>query len=70
MIMKEPDASMRVMNVFTDYLELLSERKMDSFVEENPKLAILHIVSALRPLALKEKLENDLVLHKRTLAKD
>jgi len=70
MKMKEPDASMRVMNVFTDYLELLSERKMDSFVEENPKLAILHIVSALRPLALKEKIENDLVLHKQILAKD
>jgi len=70
MKLKEPDPTMRVMNVFTDYLMLLSERKMDSFVDENPKLAIQHIVTALRPLALQEKIHNDLILYKQTLAKD
>jgi len=70
MKLKEPDPTMRVMNVFTDYLMLLSERKMDSFVDENPKLAIQHIVTALRPLALQEKIHNDLILYKLALAKD
>ena len=49
---------------------LLVEKKMEALVDENPKVAIRHICGELRPTALREKIENDILLHKSTLGKD
>ena len=65
----EEDPEMRIKSLFLDYKTFLRQRKLDSLVTDNPKLATAHIVSLLKPPALKAKIEKDLALSKHELRK-
>jgi len=68
--MAETDPKLRIIALFTDYISFLEEYKLQEIIESNPKLAVQHICKVLRPAALKNKVENDLELHKTDLRKD
>lgn len=65
----EPDPEMRVKALFMEYKTFLRIKKWDSLIEKNPKLAVSHICSLLKPVALKNKIESDLTLGKYELRK-
>jgi hypothetical protein len=67
--MQEKDSSMRVNQLVSDYLTLSREQGW-TIVEDQPKLAIKHLLSVVKPAHLKEVCENDLLLDQIELRKD
>jgi hypothetical protein len=67
--MQEKDSSMRVNQLASDYLTLSREQGL-TLVKDQPKLAIKHLLSVVRPAQLKEVCENDLLLDQIELRKD
>lgn len=65
----ESDPEMRIKALFMDYKTFLRIKKWDSLLEKNPKLAVEHICSLLKPPALKTKIEADLSLGQHKLRK-
>jgi len=65
----ESDPKMRIKMLFVDYKNFLRNRNWEELIDSNPKLAISHIVSLLKPTALKETIENDLALGKHDMRK-
>ena len=70
MRVSELDPRLRVISLFTDYKTFLREKNIEGIITDNPKVAVEHICSLLRPPTLKKKIENDLALHKTPLRKD
>ena len=67
---KEADPKLRFMNLFMKYFTFLEERNLSDLIETNPKTAVKHVCSLLRPLGFQQKIENDLSLEKAHLRKD
>lgn len=70
MKVNEPDPKLREMALFTDCKTLLRQRKIEAFIEANPKVAVRHICSVFRPPTVCKRIEKDLALHKANLKKD
>ena len=66
----EPDAELRAKMLFVDYKKFLRTRQWNRLPTENPKVAVGHICSLLKPPALKSAVENALSLGKYSLRKD
>lgn len=62
----EFDARLRILMLQTVYVELC-ERRRWNFVEKVPKAAVKHMVSVLKPLALKARIEDALQLKKHEI---
>jgi hypothetical protein len=67
--LQEKDSSMRVNQLVSDYLTLSREQGW-TLVKDQPKLAIKHLLSVVKPAQLKEVCENDLLLDQIELRKD
>jgi hypothetical protein len=67
--MQEKDSGMRIDQLVSDYLTLSREQGW-TLIKKQPKLAIKHLVSVLKPAHLKELCENDLNLEYIELRKD
>jgi hypothetical protein len=67
--MQEKDSSMRSNQLLSDYLTLSREQGW-TLVKDQPKLAIKHLLSVVKPPQLKEVCENDLLLDQVALRKD
>jgi hypothetical protein len=67
--MQENDSSVRVNQLVSDYLTLSREQGW-MLVKDQPKLAIKHLLSVVKPAQLKEVCENDLLLDQIELRKD
>jgi hypothetical protein len=59
--MQEKDSTMRINQLVSDYLTLRREQGC-TLVKDQPKLAIKHLLSVVKPAQLKEVCENDLQL--------
>jgi hypothetical protein len=59
--MQEKDSGMRIDQLVSDYLTLSREQGW-TLIKRQPKLAIKHVISVLKPAHLKELCENDLNL--------
>lgn len=67
--MQEKDSTMRINQLVSDYLTLSREQGW-TLVKDQPKLAIKHLLSVVKPTQLKEVCENDLLLDQLQLRKD
>jgi hypothetical protein len=67
--MREKDSTMRINQLVSDYLTLSREQGW-TLVKDQPKLAIKHLLSVVKPAQLKEVCENDLQLDQVALRKD
>lgn len=56
--------------LFVNYHCLLSQNGVKWIIEENQKLAVSHVFSAIRPQSLRERLESDLSFSHHSLKKD
>lgn len=54
--MKNPKAKARVQDLFASYLTILRSHWLKWLVCENQKVAVAHVLSAIKPLALRERL--------------
>jgi hypothetical protein len=68
--MMETDSEQRIIMLFTDYKSLLRIHGLSWLVEENTKLAVEHIIDALKPSILKKRIKDDLTLGHINLKKD
>jgi hypothetical protein len=67
--MHEKDSGMTVNQLVSDYLTLSREQGW-TLLKDQPKLAIKHLLSVVKPAQLKEVCENDLLLDQIELRKD
>jgi hypothetical protein len=67
--MQEKDSTMRINQLVSDYLTLSCGQGW-TLVEDQPKLAIKHLLLVVKPAQLKEVCENDLQLDQVALRKD
>ena len=67
---REEDPELRIISLFADYDQFLVNRNMQEIVKDNPKLAVQHICLLLKPVALRNKVEADLSIHRAALKKD
>lgn len=70
MNMDNKNAKSRMQGLFADYYSILSQQGVKWIIEENQKLAVTHVLSAIRPQSLKERLESDLSFSHHALRKD
>jgi hypothetical protein len=67
--MSEKDPALRVMKAVSDYHSLHRNLRLD-FINGKPKKAVEHLVSVIRPAALKDLIESNLEMDKSELKKD
>jgi hypothetical protein len=67
--MQEKNITMRINRLVSDYLTLSREQGW-TLVKDQPKLAIKHLLSVVKPAQLKEVCENDFQLDQVALRKD
>ena len=60
MNMSNRNARSRMQSLFVDYHSLLDRHGLTWIIEENQKLAVAHVLSAIRPVTLRERLTSDL----------
>ncbi len=65
--LNEPDATLRIMGLFSDYTTLLRSKNWEELITSNPKVATKHICMLLKPPALRNRIETDLELGMREL---
>lgn len=53
----EPNVSLRIISLFTDYKKFLADHGLKSLIDDNPKLCVKHITSLLQPNTLKKAVE-------------
>lgn len=70
MDMTNPDAVSRMENLFSLYREVLRQNGVAWISEENQKIAVGHVLSAIRPHAFQERLREDLEFSRARLKKD
>jgi hypothetical protein len=58
--MNEKDVSHRVITLFADYTTLLRNNGLSWVIKDKPKIAVSHIVTALRPNPLQKRIQEDL----------
>jgi hypothetical protein len=67
--LQEKDSGMRIDQLVSDYLTLSREQGW-TLIKKQPKLAIKHLISVLKPAHVRELCENDLSLEYIELRKD
>jgi hypothetical protein len=67
--MQEKDSTMRINQLVSDYLTPSREQGW-TLLKDHPKLAIKHLLSAVKPAQLKEVCENDIQLDQVAIRKD
>lgn len=70
MNMREKSASLRMQYLFSSYDTLLEENGLLWVFESNQKVAVYHILSAIKPEGLQMRLRDDLDFSKLSLKKD
>lgn len=70
MDMANSNAKSRMEGLFIRYHSILNEQGLTWIVQDNQKLAVSHVLSAIRPVTLKERLESDLGFSQHALKKD
>ena len=63
-------ATSRMKSLFIQYHSLLAKQGLSWIISDNQKLAVSHVLSAIRPNYLKERLESDLNFSHYNLKKD
>jgi hypothetical protein len=58
--MSEKDPEQIIVMLFTDYSSLLRMHGLSWLIKENPKVAVWHIVDALKPKSLQARVRGDL----------
>jgi hypothetical protein len=64
------DINSKILKLFSDHRAILKKHGCIDFLEEYPKLAVNHIVQALKPDVLKKRIEAELSFEKKFLCKD
>ena len=70
MNMDNRNARSRMQQLFVQYHALLTTHGLTWIVTENQKLAVSHVLSAIKPVSLKERLEADLSFSHHDLKND
>lgn len=70
MDMKNPDGSARMRNLFIDYHTLLRRYGLSWVLDSSEKVAVQHVLSAIRPAKLRSRLESDLAFSHAHTRKD
>ena len=70
MNMNDTAATSRVESLFILYIMLLRKHGLSWVQDSNPKVAVYHVLSAIKPKTLCNRLENDLEFGKTELRKD
>lgn len=60
----------RLQDLFASFHKIISRNNLNSIVNDNQKVAVQHVLSAIRPTSLREKLESDLSFSHHSLKKD
>lgn len=56
--------------LLVDYQKILRRHGVSWTLQENKKVAVVHVLSAIRPHSIKVRLESDLEFSKTSLKKD
>lgn len=70
MYMKNPNASMRMRSLFDDYQALLQDHELAWLLGQNPKEAVQHALSAIKPAKLRSRLKSDTPISRRERERD
>lgn len=70
MNMHDANATSRIESVFVGYHQILRRNGLSWIVKDNQKVAVSHVLSAIRPLSLRTRLESDLELSHHELKKN
>lgn len=70
MNMDNRNAKSRMQGLFASYHSLLSQNGVKWIIDENQKLTVTHVLSAVRPQSLRERLESNLSFSQHALKKD
>ena len=70
MDMNVKSADARVQKLFMTYHTILRKNGLAWILKENQKVAVYHVLSAIRPLTFKQRIESDLSFSYHTLKKD
>jgi RNase H-like domain found in reverse transcriptase/Reverse transcriptase (RNA-dependent DNA polymerase)/Integrase zinc binding domain len=68
--LSEKDAEQRIIMLFAEYSSLLRVNGLSWLLEKNPKVAVGHIIEALKPIRLQKRIKDDLSLAHVALEKD
>lgn len=68
--MKNNNATARMQDLFSSYITILGRHGLKWIVTDNQKIAVQHVLSAIRPVSLKDRLESDLSFSHHPLKKD
>lgn len=68
--MRNNNAKSRMQDLFSSYVTILSRNGLRWLIEENPKVAVYHVLSAVRPQSLQNRLTSDLSFSKYKFQKD
>lgn len=70
MDMKNKNASSRMRNLFIDYRNLLCFNSLAWLLEDNQRISVQHVLSAMKPSKLRSRLESDLAFSQHHLKKN
>lgn len=68
--MKNTNATARMQDLFTNYHTILSRNGLKWIIKENQKIAVQHVLSAVRPVSLRDRLSSYLSFSHHNLRKD
>lgn len=68
--MSDRNAKSRMRNLFVSYRTILRRHGIEWILEDNEKVAVKHVLSAIRPNTLRQRLESDLEFAYHSLKKD
>lgn len=68
--MRNTNASARMQDLFASYHTILVRNGLKWILEDNQKVAVYHVLGAIRPNSLRERLESDLSFSQHELKKD
>lgn len=68
--MKEKSAKNRMEDLFSSYHTILARNGLKWIITDNQKIAVRHVLSAIRPTALKDRLQSDLSFSHHELLKN
>ena len=67
---KDKNSKSRMESLFVSYHSLLRRNGLSWLIEPNPKVAVYHVLSAIKPKILHDRLSSDLQFSKHSLKKD
>lgn len=64
------NSTARMQDLFANYHTILDRHELKWIITENQKVAVLHVLQAVRPATLRDRLESDLSFSHYALRKD